>query len=110
MAIVPLLHEASRTETKLAELTRTILASSHQATVIEPLMILDPHHQILRLSLSVDLDGLSVPEDQGLHGADMLVVVERLHYYVEVQRVRHRRDHDLTRRHTPNHFAVELRL
>jgi hypothetical protein len=73
-------------------------------------VILHAYHQVLGSRLLFDLDRLLVPQHQRLHGADMLIVVERRHDHFEMQLVRRRDDDDLPRRHTRYRVTIQFRL
>ena len=74
MTVIPLLKQSRRAQLELAEPTFAILAARHERTVVETLVILDPHHQPSVESLALDLDRLRVLQYQRLDRAEVLIV------------------------------------
>ena len=73
-------------------------------------MIFDGHQQIAGAGLAIDFDGVGVFERQRLDREDVLMVGERGHRHIVVERVGHGHDDDLAGRERGDGLAVEVRL
>src|SRR4029077_19380456 len=72
VAIIPLLHQASGAEAKLAELPGTILAPCQQTAVVKTFVILDPDEEASAQSIALDGFGFLQLHHQGLDNQQVL--------------------------------------
>ena len=80
------------------------------ASVVEALVVFDPHHQPAAPGFALDLQRLGVAQHQRLHGEHVLLVPQGRQDHLVVHLVRHRHHHDLARRELGDDLAVEVRV
>ncbi len=93
---------------ELAEKPLAILPPGQAAPIVQPLVILDTHHQALLVGHPLDLQRLVVAQHQRLDAAYVLLLPQGLAEDHTVQLVGHGHDGDVALAHAGEHFAEQI--
>src|ERR1700733_2522064 len=110
VAVIPFLEQAGGAEPEIAKRALAIFAASHQAAIVEALVIFDADHQSTGARFTLDLDGVTVFERQRFDAADVLIVAQGRHHHLEMQLVWYGDHQNLARRECGDNFAEQIRL